>query len=471
MNITTENYAAHLELSTCSTAFLDFVKKNPACLEEAGFKSIVSTYFGYVKFHPWPTFINQKTREMTDEAAIKVYKLITSLPGRFFANDAREISAYYNFPINAVQLMLRGAWHKCPQDLLLSRGDFIYSPSAGFKCLEFNMTSNIGGGWEADELEPYYFANPLIARFIKEYDARISRIGFSASLFTHVVEKAMAHPLLTGAGEINTVVVFPKIDNSNRKSEIIISHLKNLYQSILQKKFPGLKGDIDITDFPRLQVINGCMINKSATGNKRIHVIVEKCNGLVPMSIMDVVENGNVLLFNGPISHLMSSKLNLALLSEHENSHLFSWEEQETIKKYIPWTRKMTVDLEDYVTANREHLVLKPGDGIGGYGVSPGRNTPPELWQQNLAKALLDKNWVVQEYVPSYRYIYQDGEQGAEEHHMVWGIFVFGSRGCGGFTRVLPAKHHKGVINASQGARLNAILEVAETEMRSSGCN
>ena len=77
MNITAKNYAAHRELSECSAVFLDFVKENPACLEEASFKGVVSTYFGYVKFHPWPTFINKKTREMTDEAAVKVYRLIT----------------------------------------------------------------------------------------------------------------------------------------------------------------------------------------------------------------------------------------------------------------------------------------------------------------------------------------------------------------------------------------------------------
>jgi len=76
--------------------------------------------------------------------------------------------------------------------------------------------------------------------------------------------------------------------------------------------------------------------------------------------------------------------------------------------------------------------------------------------------ALMAKNWVVQEYIPSESYIYQDGERGAVEHHMVWGIFVFGPRGAGGFTRVLPTRDHKGVINASQGARLNIILEVKE---------
>lgn len=465
MNITAEIYAAHRELSECSAAFLEFVKENPACLEEASFAGVVSTYFGYVKFHPWPTFIDKKTREMTDEAAVKISRLITSIPGRLFANDTHKIAEYYRFPENVVKLMLRGAAQDHPHDLL-SRGDFIYSPSVGLKCLEFNMTSNIGGGWQADELEPYYFDNPFIARFIKEYGTRVSRIGFSTSLLAHVVDRAVVHPSFANDDEINTAIVFPKIGDaapgSNSGSNSLISRLKDIYRDILRQKSPGMKGELLITDFFRLQVMDGRMVNKLAGENKRIHVIVEKCNGLVPGAIMDVMENGNVLLFNGPISHLMSSKLNLALLSEHENSDIFSPEELETIKMYIPWTRKLTADLVEYVIANREHLVLKPGDGIGGFGVSPGYNTPQESWKQYIAKALEDKNWVVQEYVPSYLYLYQDGERGAVEHHMVWGIFVFGSRGCGGITRVLPAKHHKGVINASQGARLNAILEVEE---------
>ncbi|MCU0288244.1 MAG: hypothetical protein MUF15_17840 [Acidobacteria bacterium] len=461
MDIKKEICAAHRELSRCSEAFLNFVNENPACLEEASFKGVVSTYFGYVKFHPWPTFINQETRKMTDEAAVKVYRLITSLPGRIFNWDAHEIAEYYRFPVNTVKLMLRGSLKDLDQ-YMLSRGDFIYSPSAGFKCLEFNMTSNIGGGWQADELEPYYFNNPLIARFIKEYGAVVSRIGFSASLLTHAVDRALAHVPFANAGEINTAIVFPKLANADNQFNELVNRLKNIYQNILQQKSSGLKGDLEITDFFRLQVKNDYISNKGAVEDKRIHVVIEKCNGLVPAPMLDIVEKGNVLLFNGPISQLLSSKLNLALLSEHENSGLFSAEEREIIKKYIPWTRKMTANLVDYVQANREKLVLKPGDGIGGYGVSPGCNTPPDLWKQYLDKALADKNWVVQEYIPSYLYLYQDGEKGAVEHHMVWGIFVFGSRGCGGFTRVLPAQHHKGVINASQGARLNAILEVTE---------
>ncbi len=464
MNITPEIYAAHRELSRCSVAFLDFVQENPACLDAANFEGVLSTYFGYVKFHPWPTFIDEKTREKINTAAVKVHRLITSIPRRLFANDIHKIMAYYRLPVNAVKLMLRGAGagQEQPWDVL-SRGDFIYSPSAGFKCLEFNMTSNVGGGWQADELEPFYYNTPVLARFLKEYGVKMFRTGFSASLLAHVVDRAAVHPLFENDEEINTAVVYPKYGDSTVAATPVVSRLKEIYQTVLPQEKPVLKGSLVVTDFFRLQVKNGCMVTNIDGEEKKIHIIVEKCNGLVPATVMDVVDTGKVLLFNGPISHLMSSKLNLALLSEHGDSDLFSPEERETIKTYIPWTRKLDTGLEDFVIAHRERLVLKPGDGIGGYGVAPGRNTNPDQWKQYVKKALKDLNWVVQEYVPSYLYLYQDGEKGAVEHHMVWGVFVFGSRGCGGFTRVLPAKHHKGVINASQGARLNIIMEVAES--------
>lgn len=465
MNINTEIYEAHRMLSNCSAEFLDFVKENPACLDRASFEDVLSTSLGSVRPHPWPTFINEKTREMFDTAAVEVYKLISSIPERLFAFDPGRIIEYYGFPESAVKLMLRGIENISLPDLL-SRGDFIYSSSAGFKCLEFNVVSNIGGGWQLDILEPLYFKTPILARFLKEYNAGFSRVNFSASLVNHVLNRALTHFSPGQDDEINVAVVYSKFDPSNVETALMVSGLKDLYRGILRQKYGNLKGELVITDLFRLIVKDGRVYYNANGENKKIHVIVEKCNGLVPAPLMNVVENGNVLLFNGPISHLLSSKLNLALLSEHEDSDLFSPEERAVIKKYIPWTRKVTAGLEDFVLEHREGLVLKPGDGVAGYGVCVGYNTPHDQWKQRVAKALEDKNWVVQEYIPSYSYFYQEGESGAVEHHMVWGIFVIGSRGCGGVARVLSAKNHKGVINVRQGARLNIILEAAEANLR-----
>ena len=47
---------------------------------------------------------------------------------------------------------------------------------------------------------------------------------------------------------------------------------------------------------------------------KRIHLVTEMYNGLVPPDILRIFAAGNVLLLNGPIANILSNKLNLALL-------------------------------------------------------------------------------------------------------------------------------------------------------------
>jgi hypothetical protein len=107
-------------------------------------------------------------------------------------------------------------------------------------------------------------------------------------------------------------------------------------------------------------------------------------------------------------------------------------------------------------------LVLKPGDGVAGVNVNLGSGTSADHWKHLVEKALGEKKWVVQEYVPSTSYLYQNGVSGCTEHRTVWGIFVFGSREAGGFVRVLPEKGNSGVINSFQGAELGIVFEVEE---------
>jgi hypothetical protein len=77
-------------------------------------------------------------------------------------------------------------------------------------------------------------------------------------------------------------------------------------------------------------------------------------------------------------------------------------------------------------------------------------------------RAFREKNWLVQEYVKSYSYLYQEGEYGCAEHIAAWGVFVFGSRFGGLWIRVLPAENKKGVINSGQGAEESVVLEIEE---------
>jgi uncharacterized circularly permuted ATP-grasp superfamily protein len=183
-------------------------------------------------------------------------------------------------------------------------------------------------------------------------------------------------------------------------------------------------------------------------------------------------KSGGVRLYNGLSSAVLSDKRNLALLSEAETSPVWSAEERELIRKYVPWTRAVCprytswrgqrVFLPDFLTTNRRFLVLKPARGTaGGTDVRVGRFTSEAEWTAAVRRALAERWWIAQEEAESLPFLYQYGEEGAAPHDVIWNLFVFGRHygGCG--VRVLP-KGGDGVVNAGRGATTGLVFEIAD---------
>ena len=469
MEITKENHLIHGKLSACSAQFLDFVKENPDTLQRSNFSALLSDErYTYFKSQPWPTFINEKRKQEMEEAARKVGNLIRSIPGRFFDYDPHRVSRYYEIPENVIRMLFHGVGEDYINNLL-GRGDFIFSPTSGLKCLEFNMQATLGG-WELDLLEPLYIDTPIIAEFFNKYRVRLNKNHFFPLLLDHLIDRALNH-FGNAPGfenEINMAIVL--LDDIEVGEGDVEKRLKELYKKSLRRKNNALKGELMFCYNRRLKVID----HNVTVRDKKVHIYLERCNCLVPPDVMEVLNAGNVLLYNGPLGVLLTDKLNLALLSEHEDSDIFNSEEREAIKKYIPWTRKITaaettygtekIKLDDFMIANRDRLVIKPSAGFGGRDVLVGFNTSPDQWKRQVEKAIRGKKWLVQEYVPSFSYVYQAGEQGCALFHAVWGLFVFGSRYAGGFVRIMPETGTTGVINTKLGAEESIILEVREQE-------
>ncbi|UCH95168.1 MAG: hypothetical protein JSV88_33670 [Candidatus Aminicenantes bacterium] len=465
MEITKELYAAHRGLSLASTQFLEFVSRCPACLQRSNFNTLLSDRrYEYFQSQPWPTFINQETKKKMKEAAVNVFNLIKTIPQRLFNYDVGKISRYYGFSEGDSTLMLYGVNHGHMRHLL-GRGDFIFSPSAGFKCLEFNIQGNLGG-WELDELEPLYINTPVISEFLEAYHLQLRKNKFFSILMDHLSASAREYFGDNIHGKVNAAIVFREYLKGLSKSQD--SFLKELVNYLHQVKNKDVIGEVVFCGLNQLQVPE----NKVMLEDKPIHMMIQRFTGHVPLELMKVVKDGNLIIFNGQVSLLLTNKLNLALLSQHQDSDVFSPEEKEIIREHIPWTRKIIpgettygrekVNLENFILSNREQLVMKPGEGYGGHDVIVGFNTPAAQWKQQLEQVLSEKNWVVQEYVPSFPYLYQAGDEGCAAHHAVWGLFVFGCRYAGGFVRILPEKGNKGVINSHQGAEESIILEVDE---------
>lgn len=461
-------YEAHRQLSQWNEKFLKCMLENPEGLKRSHFDKIVNNpVFNYYRLQPWPTFISRERKRELKTVCRKVYDLLKSIPERLFNYDLQRIGQYYEISGDRCRELFAGVDNEY-LDRLVGRGDLVVSPTGEIKCIEFNVNANLGG-WEQDFLEMIYSTIPIISKFLIQNCVRV-RSGFLfVNIMEHVLESAVRQFGNNPGKEINTAVTMVKFMED--KQGPINTHLKQMYKNILAKIDNTLTGELVFCEFTGLNSTNQSVYFQG----KPIHVIIEWCMGKVPSWVMTAVERGKLLLYNGPVMDIMANKLSIALLSEHENSDLFSRQERETIKKHIPWTRKLIpgqttcdtgtatrIRLEDFVVKHRKQLVLKAGLSYGGYDVIMGTETQPAQWKQQVEKALSEKNWVVQEYIKPCSYIYQAGETGCLPHQVVWGVFLFGNRSPGGFVRVLPEQNHSPVINLNQGSEQSIAMEVEE---------
>ncbi|MCP5046023.1 MAG: hypothetical protein GY940_02555, partial [bacterium] len=451
----------HRELSRTYLDFIDYVERNPGMLNRSSFDEVYATPFHMVYPQPWPVFIDPPGRKKLEDAAREVFQLIKAIPQRLFGNDIGKMSRYYNIPEPDLQTLLAGATPQHIQNLL-GRGDFVFTPS-GYKCLEYNVTGSLGG-WSIAFMEAQYLKPPLIVKFMRENNIEIRNESLFNILYRHLLDCASdTHP---NAREINIGIAIPNY-GSHSEEALQKVHLDKIYRETLTAR--GIQGEIMFGDFRDFAVKD----NTVFSGDKQIHLLIEMTLGVVPPEIMDVFEAGNVLMFDGPAGILLSNKLNLALLSENQNSDVFSPRERELIEAHIPWTRKIipgdtlyrtqTVDLQGFMLENKDKLVIKPADGTGGESVTVGQFTPAILWKEIIKIALRNKNWLVQEYVESNRYLFQTGDEGCAPHDMIWGVFIFGEQYAGAFLRVLAKeKNTKGVVNSHTKAEYSVLFEVDE---------
>ncbi|MDQ3013273.1 MAG: hypothetical protein M3X11_21530 [Acidobacteriota bacterium] len=105
---------------------------------------------------------------------------------------------------------------------------------------------------------------------------------------------------------------------------------------------------------------------------------------------------------------MMFKKTMFALLDDPAYEHLFSADELASLRRHVPWTRKLRaglttyrgrkIDLLDFLVSHREQLVLKPNSDYGGRGVTLGWECDEAKWRQAINDAL-GASFVVQERV------------------------------------------------------------------------
>jgi hypothetical protein len=439
--------------------FLEFVARHPEALRRESF-GLLDEHDDLMPYQmqSWPLFIGKSELAGLARAAVEVCALVNSLPQRVFECDPARIAEYYRMPEELALLVTSVIARTDGLSGTVARLDVLLT-AAGFKCCEVNVAANLGGAELGDWTERYLRV-PLIRRFIAEAGLRVSYTDPARVLFGHVLAQAARRGLAAG-GELNTAIVLEQ-----PVTPLWCGHFERLYRAALAEA--SLSGELTVCRDAELSDGGGFL----RCGDRRIHVVLDCQEGVVGRPILSALLAGTAQAYNGPVSRLLSDKLNLALLSELEDSGLFAPEEQAIIRTYVPWTRRVAEEFVDYrgeraylpdlLLAERERLVLKLGLSAHGDDVYAGPFTSPDRWEGLVRAALEHGGWIAQEFLEAVGTPLQHPDGGSvSPYQIVWGPFVCGRRYGGCFLRVQPAGT-TGVINNARGAHLSLVIEVED---------
>jgi len=465
MEIIQETYDMLKKLSKVNFDYFNFVEKNPEGFKRSTFSYLDTGNYSY-KIQAWPIFISHETREMLRDVSVKILDLIKCIPVRVFANDYRRMASYFMVTEDVMKLQLEGI----SEDLLanlIGRADLIVT-NDWVKCIEFNVSANCAG-WYLPEWESLNLNAPFNIRFREENGIKVYNENYSELFMDHCIRFASSMAEKGESGdlpELNTVLVIKGYNASPDAKNTFLDELRYFYSEKLVSHH--LTGNIYIGDYEHIQYAD----NMVYLNGKRIHLVVELLHGVVSAGVMKSFCAGNVKLLNGPVTGLFLNKFTMAVLSENEDSSIFTPEERETIRKHIPWTRKIIpcqttykgekVNLEEFLISNKNKMVIKSAVGLAGQQVYIGQGMFNRDWE-NLVKSSLRKGTLLaQELVEAPRSFLQMGEEGTGYFDTVWGVWILGSQFAGSFVRVLPGGNARKVVNGGQGAAMGITLEVDE---------
>jgi hypothetical protein len=407
------------------------------------------------RFLATPVFLSAAERATLAADLRTVHTLLTSIPDRLFDGDAGALARAVGMTPTQTAVVQRAA--AGPPLLPLARSD-LYRDADGFKLLELNITSALGGFENAD-INRAMLRHPALARFVAEHD-----LAFVDTL--HGIVSTLRAECAAFLGRERPVVALVDWPESFRTYEPRLRVLATLLDSMGIDAVPCHVGQVRERG-DRLEAHG-----KTIDAIFRFFLVEEIAtpqDAALVEPVFRAVEAGTVGLFSRLDAELYGNKGALAILSDDRNRALLTADELACVDRFLPWTRyvRPTVttaegeehDLIRLAVAEREDLILKPTLLHGGSGIVAGWTATPEEWAARLADAM-DGPYVVQRRVRPIAETFPslDGDD-TEELYLNWGVFltdpgVTGDDGYGGCIVRGSADPSVGVVSMSSGARV-----------------
>jgi hypothetical protein len=392
----------------------------PADIKASAQEAVADTmYFGRCLTRP--AFLGQQDFRRLNDDLENVFSALSALPERLFGGDGRAFARAVGLTDAQAAVVLRG---RRPTPSRLSRAD-IYRDETGFRLLELNMGSNIGGLDNA-VLNEVMLGHRFIADFVAEHG--LTYVDTLAELARSVLIEAEVpagvRPLVA---VVDTPESFPPLEAVLEKSARLLEpHGLDCKPCPLDRL--EYRDDRVWLEGRPVDVVYRLFMVEDVLKPDVLEL-------LEPLLV--AVESGQVTMFTPMDSELFGTKGALALLSDETYRDRCTPAEVASLDRLLPWTRMVrsgpvTVDGEPhdlwtYALANRTELVLKPTAEHGGAGVTLGWQVDAATWQDRLTEAL-DRPYVIQRRVRPVPELFP-ADDGFEPWALGWGVFLV----AGGF--------------------------------------
>jgi hypothetical protein len=390
-----------------------------------------------------PVFLEQAELGQLTADLENLYGALTALPGRLFGGDLGAFASAVGLTGEQVGAVLMA---RTAPPTRMVRAD-LYREAAGFRLMELNIGSTVGGGDNA-MVNRAMLTNDDLADFVREHSlaytdtlAEIANtIMAESGISAHDGSLVAAVDWPPAADRFNAVLQTSANELATLGIDFVPCHLRNL--SLHDHRV--WLGDRPVDVIYRLFMIEDLL---HPDGPALINPVLQ------------AAERGEVKIFTPMHSQLYSSKGALALLSDEANRPLCTEAELASLDRLLPWTRMLRagpvtvdgdrVDLLDYALGQRENLILKPTSMHGGLGIVAGWQTDQAEWDRQL-RELMGQPYVLQRRVRPEPEPFP-GAGGLEPWVLTWGAYLC-TRGYGGMWVRGTADRDTGGVNMATGA-------------------
>ncbi|MGW7002436.1 hypothetical protein ACWGCW_06320 [Streptomyces sp. NPDC054933] len=409
------------------------------------------------RFLPSPVFVTTEERASLAADLRMAHTLLTGLPERLFDGDLGALARVVGMTPTQVSVVERAA-RSGGSPLPLARSD-LYRDAEGFKLLELNISSALGGFENAD-INRAMLRHPALGEFVDKHD--LGYVDTLRGIVDTMLAECAAH-LPQGRRPVVALADWP---------ESYASYEPRL--RVMAELLAGMGIDAIPCHVGQIRERGGRLEAHGRTIDVvyrffLVEEIVTEDDAALVEPVLRAVEQGAVSLFCRFDSELYGNKGALALLSDDRHRASFTAQERACIDRFLPWTRpvRRVVTAEDgserevrrYAMEEQHELILKPTLLHGGEGIIAGWTVTAEEWRARVAQAL-DQPYVLQRRVRPLAepFLRADG-QGCQDFFLNWGVFLAdpaatGGDGYGGCIVRGSADPGVGIVSMSGGARV-----------------